>query len=119
MALADPQAITTDALYSLPRVTTNASSADYSTADGTKVLLVSHQVVRGRRRSLVKLTVKKVSTDPLTDMKSEISETVNIQFDRPSVGFTEAELIQLASGAFNWLTAGTNANLKKVLGMES
>jgi len=119
MSLADPQSLTVGTAVTLPRTSTGNTSAEYTNADGSISLLVSHQVVRGRRRSLVKATRKKVSTDPLTDVKSEIGTVINISIDRPAVGFTEAELIELCTGAFGWSTAGTNANLKKVLGLES
>ncbi len=119
MALADPQSMTVGTLQSLPRTTTGSTQAEYSTADGTLKLLVSHQQTKGRRRSLVKSNRSKVSTNVLTDVKSEISAGINISIDRPAVGFTETELIELVTGAFGWLTAGTNANLKKVLGLES
>lgn len=119
MALADPQSMTVGTAVTLPRTITGEQSATYMAADGTIALLVTHQLVRGRRRTLVKATKKKVSTDVLTDVKSEITSSVNITFDRPNVGFTEAELIELVTGVFTWNTASTNANLKKVLGLES
>lgn len=119
MALADPQSITVGSAVSLPRTETGATQAKYTSADGTISLLVSHQQVKGRRRSLSKASRTKVSTNVLTDVKSEIGAVINISIDRPAVGFTEAELIELCTGAFTWLTASTNANLKKVLGMES
>lgn len=119
MALADPQSVTLGSAISHPRTRTDATSAEYTSADGTSSLLVSHQVAKGRRRSLIKITRKKVSTDVLTDMKSEIGAVINISIDRPGVGFTEAELIELFSGANTWASASTNANLKKVLGLES
>lgn len=119
MALADPQSITVGSAITLPRITTGEKSAEYVSADGTVGILVSHQIVKGRRRTLVKASRKKVSTDVLTDVKSEIGAVINISIDRPNVGFTEAELIELCTGAFTWNTASTNANLKKVLGLES
>lgn len=119
MALADPQSMTVGTAQTLARTNTGSTSAEYTNSDGTVSLLVSHQVVKGRRRSLIKATKKKVSTDVLTDVKSEIGTVVNISIDRPGVGFTETELIELATGAFTWATASTNANLKKVLGLES
>jgi hypothetical protein len=119
VALADPQTMTVGTAQTLPRTNTGSTSAEYVNADGSVSLLVSHQVAKGRRRSLVKGTRKKVSTDVLTDVKSEIGAVVNISIDRPNVGFTEAELIELVSGELTWLTASTNANLKKVLGLES
>jgi hypothetical protein len=119
VALADPQSITLSAANSLPRTLTGPQSAEYTNSDGTVSLLVSHQLVKGRRRSLVRIQRKKVTTDPLTDIKSEIGAVINISIDRPGAGFTETELVELFTGANTWLSAGTNANAKKVLGMES
>lgn len=119
MALADPQSVTTDSAKSLARVVTGDMSASYLVSDGTLELFVSHQQPRGSRRTLVKLTQKKVSTDPLTDVKSEIQAQAYLTLVRPNVGFSEAELIQLVTGLFGWHTATTNANLKKVIGLES
>lgn len=119
MALADPQSITLGSAVSLPRIHTGDMSAQYVAADGTASILVSHVVKSARKRSLVRADRKKVSANVLTDVKSEIAAVVNISIDRPVTGFTEAELIELVTGAFSWLTAGTNANLKKVLGLES
>lgn len=119
MALADPQSVTTDSAKSLARVVTGDTSATYVTSDGTLALFVSHQQPKGSRRTLVKATLKKVSTDPLTDVKSEIQAQAYFTIVRPNVGFTEAELVSLVTGLFGWATAGTNANLKKVLGLES
>lgn len=112
MALADPQSMTVGSAVSLPRIQTGDTSAVYATADGTIDLTVSHQVSKGRRRSLIRASRRKVSTDVLTDVKSEIGAAVNISIDRPSVGFTETELLELLTGAFGWGTATTNANLK-------
>lgn len=119
MALADPLSVTIGSAISLPRVTTEPMSATYWSADGAVSLTVSHQIRNGKRQTLVRLLKKKITTDPLNDVKSEIPMIVNISVNRPNVGFTEAELIELVTGAFTFLTAGTNANLKKVLGLES
>ncbi len=119
MALADPQSVTLGSAVTLPRTITDKMSAQYTSADGTTQLLVSHQIVKGRRRSLVKIGRKKVSTDVLTDVKSEITAGISVSIDRPAVGFTEAELLELLSGFNTWGSASTNANFKKVLGIES
>lgn len=49
MALADPQSITVGSAVSLPRTLTDRTSAEYTSADGTISLLVSHQVTKGRQ----------------------------------------------------------------------
>lgn len=123
MAFADPQSVTLGSAISLPRVTTGANDASYKSADGNTTLNIAHTryVRRGesRIRSLVKVERRKISTDVLTDVKSYISAPINITIDRPEVGFTEAELLELVTGSSTWLTASTNANAKKVLGTES
>ena len=119
MALADPQSVTIGSAISLPRTVTDKQSATYMSGDGVVNLVVNHSLPKARRRSFTRVQRKKVTTDPLTDVKSEIGAAISITIDRPAVGFTEAELIELVTGAFGWFTAGTNANLKKVLGLES
>jgi hypothetical protein len=119
MALADPQSVTIGSAFSLPRTTTDKSSAVYTSSDSSASLFVSHTLAKGRRRSYVQIKRRKISTDVLTDVKSFISAGVSVVIDRPEVGFTEAELIELVAGITGWLTAGTNANTKKVLGLES
>jgi hypothetical protein len=123
MGLADPQSVTLGSAISLPRVVTGATNATYRAADGLAAMEVTQTsfIRKGepRSRSLVKVTRRKISTDVLTDVKSYIDATIYVTFDRPDIGFTEAELIELLTGVNTNLTASTNANLKKVLGRES
>jgi hypothetical protein len=119
MAFTDPQSVTLGSAVSLPRIKTGPLDAEYVSADGATRLLISHQVAKGRRRTLIKVTRSKISTDVLTDVKSQISASINVTYDRPEVGFTEAELLELVTGVSTWQTASTNANAKKALGLES
>jgi len=120
MALADPQSIQFGAAAAilLPRVTTLPNGSVYSSADGTVDVTVS-QSAKGRKRTLFKSSRKKISTNVLNDLKSEIGASVNISIDRPGVGFSETELLEHVKATFTMLTASTDANLKKILGMES
>lgn len=121
MALADPQSVTVGTATSLPRVITDNMAATYRNLDGSIVLDVSHQEVRNtkRLRTRVRVLRKKVTVNPLSDVKSEIDSAVTVVIDRNNAGWTETELIELITGVSGWLTAGTNANAKKVLGLES
>lgn len=123
MAFSDPQSVTLGSAISLPRTVTGTMNADYKSADGNTTLSIAHTryTRRGetRIRSLVKVTRRKISTDVLTDVKSYIEAPINVTIDRPEVGFTEAELLELVTGVSTWLTASTNANAKKVLVTES
>ena len=119
MALADPQSVTIGSAQTLARVLTNPQDAVYQSADGVYFLKVKHQVTKSRKNSLISLGRKKVTTDPLTDIKTEIAATVNTTISRPLAGFTEAELLELLTGSNGWGSAATNALWKKVIGLES
>lgn len=120
MALSDPQTVTIGSAQTLPRVLTDVSAATYQSADGIFAMKVSHQVTRTRKRSLVEVSRKKIAADPLiTTLNNELSAVMRIVIDRPLVGFTEAELIELNTGMAAWLSASTNTILKKVLALES
>jgi len=120
MAFADPQSVTLGSAISMPRITLDNLSGTFAPADSTSELAIRHYLPGNRKRSVVKISRKKISTSPLTDLKSEESASITITIDRPkSNAFTEAELIELATGFNTWFSAGTNANLKKLLGLES
>lgn len=120
MALATPLTVTVGTAQSLPRIVTNPMSATYRNADGSITLDVSHRVTRAKRViTRFAIVKKKISTNPLSDMKSHITAQVAVTFDRDEIGWTETELLELMSGTFGGLTATTNAVAKQVLGLES
>lgn len=119
MALSDPQTVTIGSSQTLARILTGAQNASYQSADGAFFVNVSHEVTKTRKRSLVQVGRKTITTDALSDLKSEIVAKLNLTFDRPLAGFTEAELLELLTGANTWLSASTNAIAKKVLALES
>lgn len=121
MALADPQIVTLNAAsQSLPRVTTNASSATYLSQDGAFELVVSHQVSKaGIRRSLIKIRRNKLTTNPLNDVKSKIDGFISVTLTRPESGFLDTELVELFTALNTWGSAATNANYVKVIGLQS
>ncbi len=119
MALADPQVLTIGTAQTLARILTGSQSAVYQSADGVFTLRVEQSVSKNKiRRTGITISRKKVSTDPISDLKSEASATLGFTLVRPTNGFTEAELLELG-GLFGWLTAGTNALFKRVIAMES
>lgn len=120
MALADPQSVTLSAAVSLPRITLDNMSGTFVSGDGVVDLRVSHYLPGNRKRSAVVIRRRKVATDPLSSLKSEEVASITVTIERNKVtAFTEAELIELISGVNTWFTAGTNANAKKILGLES
>jgi hypothetical protein len=118
MALSDPQSVTIGSAISLPRIVTDDMSATYRAADGNADLFITHTSGKNRR-SVVRINRRKVAADPLTAVNTYANATATLTITRPEVGFTEAELVELITGLTTWLTAGTNANAKKILGLES
>lgn len=119
MALTDPQSLTVAGLpVTLPRTEQDRTANGYTNADGTLKLTVSHQYGR-RNRSIIRIDSNKISADALTDVKMKLSSSVYILIDRPTAGFTVAELKDVSLALTTWITAATNANLVKVLGGEA
>lgn len=119
MALIEPQSVTIGAATSpLAKTEVDRTATGYTSADGAVKLTVSHQYGR-RNRSIIRIDFNKISPDPLTDVKTKLSTSAYVLVDRPSVGFTNAELKDLVLGLTTWITATSAANLVKVLGGES
>lgn len=115
---ADPQSITVNGVaHSLPRIAVGDLSASYEQNDGTFHLDISHQVTKQDRvRSLVRVSQKKVVTDPLNSVNDYDNLTLTFTLDRPSYGFSQTETEQLVAGLVAWLTTG---NVDKLYGRES
>lgn len=118
--LTDPQSVTiSGTAISLPKVDARSETNVYaSLSDG--VTLFGTQRVTGkdnRRRATVSLQKEKIAADPLTAVNQRVAASVTVSFSFPS-GFTSAEMEAQAAGLIAWLTASTNANLKKVLAGE-
>lgn len=114
----DPTSVTINSVAkSMPRVFNDGLSSEYKTSDGLYQLDISHQETGASRiRTLVKLTTKKVAADPLTAVNTNVSDTVQITFDRPAFGFTDVDLYQQLQGLAGLLT---QANVTKLYGFES
>ena len=71
-----------------------------------------------RYRSLTKLTLTKIVTNPISGLLAEESVTAHLVIDRPRVGFTDTEVKEVVLGNLGWNTAATNANAIKVIAGE-
>lgn len=109
MALADPTVVTYNAVATnLPRIKTDGRSSTYASADGSLVLDVSHTVRSGRESSLIKLTHKKTTSDPLFPSQNRpYTMSVHLVVNRPfDQGYSDADatlvydaLVALVGGA--------------------
>lgn len=116
---ADPQSVTINAVAnSLPRQGTDspATLGRFANADGTLVFDVRQNKTANRFRREVRLTQKKVATDPISAVNKEISTSVMIVVDEPRWGFSDTELGYLTAALIAWFT---NANRDKLLGGEA
>ena len=119
MALTDPQSLTiSGTTYTLARHTPASGRTEYVNSDGT-VKLVILQSTGKRKRSSVRVEITKVAADPLTAVNSYVSQAVYIMFDRPVVGFSDAEIVSVMTGLNTALAASSNALATRVVQGES
>lgn len=118
--LADPQTITIDGIASTcGRFLTGTDLGRFSAPDQSVALEV--QTSRsGRVRTVARLRAQKVTSDPLVSTTNVmVSDTIALTINRPLEGYSDAEIEKQVTGFISWLTAGTNANLKKIIAGEN
>lgn len=118
--LVDPQSITINGTaISMPRITASQLASQYSSADGATKLRIAH-TLSTRARSLVRLDLSKVGSDPLLPAQNRsYTASAWLVVDRPlnGVGYSSTEMTQALTGFGTYLsTAGFYA---KILGLES
>ncbi len=114
---ADPQSVTVNAVAkSLPAIGRDDSSSIYRMDTGDYELVIARTFGK-RNRFSVRLNAKKIAADPLTSSNNvEYRSSVYIVIDAPPVGYTNAELKDIALALTGW---ATSANLLKVVGGET
>lgn len=130
MAFGDPQSVTitgynSGAAISLPRTEDQQYRSAYTSSDGLYRLEISHMpsgrvgATNYRVKSMAKLTVTVIATDPFNADRN-ISQTASVWVvvDRPSYGFSQTNLVNIAAALFTLLTASSNAALVKLTGNE-
>lgn len=118
--LADPQVITIDGTaHSCAKISQGTESALYRNGDTTVVFRTSHQHNKGRTRSMVRVDQSKIAEDPLTAENMRLGTGIYLVIDKPDIGFSETEIVNIYTGLAALLTASTNAVLKKLIGGES
>lgn len=120
MALADPQSIKIGGTTtSLPRVDTGNHSSTYASEDGLTTLKLS-TVENRRKRQVIRVDVEKITSDPfIPAQNTTVSMSFYMVFDRPEVGYTNTEALNVAKGLVEACSATEYALLKKLLGGES
>lgn len=121
MALNDPQSVTVSGVaVSLPRTGSGLGTGTFGSSDGAYGMDVRNSYGKTRIRRTIGVQNKKFAADPLrpTDNKP-VNATIRLVVDAPLQGYTSAELTAIVVGFLTNLTAGTNANITKLLGGES
>lgn len=121
MAYSDPTSITNDAVpVSLPRVMTGTTVGRFVAADAAHELTIDPRTTAARRRNVGRYYRRRTGVDPsVPTLTTTFQSMVSFTIDRPRVGVTDAEIEKDALALIGWLTASTNANLKKLVGGEN
>jgi len=120
MAFTDPQSITIDGVTtSLPRTNSGGNRSEYRSADGS--LTLSAASTYGKRtRQVIRVDHKKVTADPFIDSQNRsVSMSCYIVFDRPDVGYTNDDALDIFVGLEALVDASSKAAITKLLGGES
>lgn len=117
MAFTDPQSITVNTVaQSLPRVSAGPLASTYQKSDNAYRLTIS-RLVGKRRRYMIRVDARKVAPDPLATANNlEYTCAAYMVIDAPQLGYTNAELADVALALSGWATSG---NLQKVVGNEN
>ena len=116
----DPQSVTiSGTAVSLPRTSSGIRNGEFSAADGTVTMSVSHAIGKRTRRT-ARLVHKKNAPDPLFPSTNvPYSMSFYIVADVPPVGYTVAEQKAVIDGFLANLQATSGANITKFLGGEN
>lgn len=115
---ADPITITVNAVAKvLARVSSVGLKSTYQNADETYTLTISHQVMNnGRVKSMARIDRREIVTNPLDSSTDYDTLSEWYVIERPSYGFTSANITDVATGFKTWLD---NTVITKLLGKES
>lgn len=115
---ADPQSITVNSVAQpLPAVSRGTDSSVYKKDDGSFALTISKSRTGSRKRFAIRVDARKIAPDPLTASNNvEYTSTMILSMNMPFVGYTNAEIKDIALALTGW---ATSANLLKVLGEET
>jgi len=120
VAFTDPQSVTVNAVArSLPRFLSGTTVGTFVSADGITKLTIDPNGTKSRRSNKAAIRENVNITDPVTGLTKVDSHSFTIIANRPLTGVSDAVSEQLASAFITWLTANSNANLKKLLAGEN
>lgn len=118
--LTDPQNITgSQGAKIAPRVLTGTSKGRFTSSDGSATIEIETSPSGRNFRHFTRFIELKAVTDPTSGLSTTSKIASSLIVNRPQVGVTEADLLASVKGLIGWLSAATDANLKKMLAGEN
>lgn len=119
MAFSDPSSIKVGATATpVNRVLTGTKDGYLVSESGSVSLTIKPGKSATRRSNTFQARFRQLATvDP--DVNGTVETMVSISINRPQAGLLDSDVITMVVNAFDCLTAGTNANLKKLVGGEN
>lgn len=112
MAFTDPQTVTIDSIaHTCNRIRSDGYRSEYSNADESVKLTISHQESKGRTRRMARIDMRVVAADPLSSLNEYKDLGVYIVIDEPEYGFSDADIGNVVAGLTSYLSAATVAAL--------
>lgn len=117
--LSDPQTITIDGTANtLPRVLTGTKEGKFQNLSTS--ISVETTAKNSRIRTVARLAQQKVTADPLVATTNiMVNDSIALTINRPSIGYSDSDVEKQVAGFIAWLTASSNANLKKIIAGEN
>lgn len=118
--LSEPQSITLGraGAQSASRVLNGTAKGEFVSPNGAARLEV--QTTGGSRiRTVARVIENAIATDPLSSVQTRVGQTIALTINRPMDGFSEAEVLASVKGFIAWLSASSDANLKKIIAGEN
>lgn len=121
MALTEPQQLTVDTEnINLARTLGPGPKSIFADRSaGFEFSISNLETASGRERHTLRVDHEKIAADPFTAVNRKVSSSVYLVVDAPMSGYDPDELKDIVLGLAGWLTAGSAANLLKVLNMEN
>lgn len=120
MAFADPGSIKVGATATpIMRVLTGTTEGFLVSENGSVSVTIKPGKAAGQRRSnTLQVRNKQIaSVDPT--LNGTVETMVSVSINRPKAGLTDADVITAVKNVFDFLTASTDTNLKKLVAGEN
>lgn len=122
MAFPNSQTITVGSeTIALERVFTGSTTGKFQSGNGETYIEVTPAVSKdGRQHRVARLHQRKTTSDPLVgSVNIRVNDFMSFNINRPQDGYSDADVLAQAKAFITWLTASTDANLKKLIAGEN